>query len=179
MSENTEQKRILNLYGLFAAAMVLSILPYAGAAGLSLVFFLLLMILAYAARNKASDAEGLQANHATFLIRTLWISAFFSLATTLAASFYMLSGIDYTPFQPCANELAALGIEAIEKAGPMEVFPYVEPCTHDFVGANKTVLSNALVIAALPVVIYMGYRFFKGVMRAKDGYRLANPYSWF
>ena len=178
MSDNPEQKRILNLYGLFGASIVVSVLPYAQAAILSIIFFTVLLVMGYVFKNKA-EPESLQHNHALYIVRTLWITAFFSLITTTLGSIYMMSGIDYTPFQPCADDLAGLGLEAVEGMGVMEIYAYVEPCVGFFIEGNWTLLMNTMIITAMPLFIYIGYRFAKGLGRAMKGYRLANPQSWF
>lgn len=178
MSDNPEQRRILNLYGLFGASIVLSIVPYIQAAVLSTVFFIVLLAMAYVLR-RGVEAESLQENHATYVIRTLWITAFFSLITMTIATAYMMGGVDYGPFMPCTNQIAGMGMEALEAAGIHDIYPIIEPCVTPFVDANKVLLMNCVVIAGAPLMIYMGYRFTKGVMRAMKGYRLANSKGWF
>lgn len=179
MSEgNPEQKRILNLYGLFGASIIVSVLPYAAAAVLSIVFFTVLLVMGYVFKNKA-EPESLQHNHALFIIRTLWITAFFSVITTIIGSAYMMGQIDYAPFSPCASELAALGAAAVEQMGVMEIYSYTAPCVEPFIEGNRTAFLNTILITTLPLFLYIGYRFAKGLGRAMKGYRLANPRSWF
>ena len=172
------QKAILNLYAALGVSLILSVLPYAAAGVLSLIFFAGVLIAAYVLRGKVEE-HSLSENHATFIIRTLWIGAFFSLITTVIASAYMLSGIDYSQFQPCANDLASRGLEWVENAGVMQVYAVAEPCLDSFLHSNKTLLMNAMIIAGGPIVIYMAYRMAKGVSRAMKGYRLADAKTWF
>ncbi len=178
MSEQKQQKRILNLYGLFGASMIVSVLPYLSAGILSVVFFTALLIMAYMFKNKA-EPESLQENHAVYIIRTIWITAFFSLITMTLGTIYMMQGIDYAPFQPCADALAGLGVEAMESTGMQEMYTFIEPCMDDFIGSNHVLLMNTMLIIALPLMVYMGYRLAKGLLRAMKGYRLAKPRSWF
>ncbi|MEZ5814908.1 MAG: hypothetical protein R3E13_09380 [Alphaproteobacteria bacterium] len=174
----TGQKYILNLYAAFGVSLILAVLPFMAAAFLSLVFFMGVLIGAYALRKRAGDCS-LSENHATFIIRTLWISAFLSLVTTVAATAYMMSGIDYSTFEPCANSLAHKGPTWVESAGTMEIYAVIEPCIESFISFNKALLTNALLIAGGPVILYMAYRMVKGLSRAVKGYRLSDPKGWF
>ena len=172
-----EQKPLLNLYAAFGVSLILSVLPYMSAAILSLVFFVGVLIGAYAMR-KNSEEFSLMENHTTFMIRTLWIAALLSLITTGVATAYMLGGIDYSTFEPCAQTLANKGTAWIEHAGMMAVYGVIEPCVENFLDFNHTVLMNSLIIAGGPPILYMVYRMAKGLGRAMKGYRLSNPKSW-
>ena len=70
------RKAVLNLYAALGASLILSVLPYMHAAALSLAFFTGVLIAAYVLRGKTEN-NSLIENHATFVIRTLWIGAFF------------------------------------------------------------------------------------------------------
>ena len=175
--EHMAKKSILNLYGLFGLSIILCVVPYVSAAILCLLFFVVLLTAAYVMRGRAEE-HSLIHNHTTYIIRTLWIGALISFITTLCASFYMLGTISYEPFQPCANKIAQISIDALQAMGPMEIYPMVEPCVESFISFNKKPLMFALAIAAIPVLGYLAYRFIKGVARAMKGYRLADPKSW-
>ncbi|MCB1721080.1 MAG: hypothetical protein H6860_06225 [Rhodospirillales bacterium] len=172
------RKSVLNLYAALGASLILSVLPSVTAAGLSLVFFLGVLIAAYHMRRKVEE-HSLIENHATFIIRTLWIGALFSLFTMGLATAHMMSGIDYTPFDACAQALASKGALWIESARMMEVYGLIEPCVEGFILGNKVLFINSVVIAGAPVVLYMTYRLIKGLSRASKGYRLAKPKGWF
>ncbi len=173
------QGTIINLYGLFAASLILSVLPYVTAASVSTILFLILLIAAYVVRSGAAQ-DSLVDNHSTFIIRTLWIAAFFSIFTSIVATVYMMGNLDYEgPLQPCAENLARRGLEWLETAPPQEVYEIVQPCMDGFMITNKSVLLNGVIIIGAPLLVYMGYRFIKGLSRAMKGYRLANPRAWF
>ena len=174
--QNTQHKAILNMYGLFGASMILSIIPSLTAMTLSLLFFSVLLVMSYALRNKA-EPKSLQENHAQYVVRTLWISAFFLLITTSLASIYMIRLLDYAPFSPCADGLLSQGA-ALENADAMQIYAQIEPCIEGFIAFNHAALMNATLIAGLPLMLYLGYRFTKGLGRAMKGYRLSNPKSW-
>ena len=172
------QKVILNIYAAFGVSLILSVLPYMSAAILSIFFFMGVLIGAYVLRSN-SETGSLQENHATYIIRTLWITAFFSLITTGIATAYMLSDVHYIPFDPCALALANKGVAWMESASMMDVYTIVEPCVGDFLDANKVLFLNAVLIAGAPLVIYMTYRLASGLSRATKGYRLSNSKAWF
>ena len=178
MDDNKEQKAILNLYGLFGASIILSLVPFAAAAVLSLLFFTALLFMAYGLRKRAAP-ESLQDNHATYVIRTFWITALFSAITSTLASVYMLGRIDYAPFDPCVESILSSGETAVNSGNSAVVYEAAAPCVDGFLAFNHTVWINAALIAALPLMLYLGYRFTKGLGRALKGYRLANPKSWF
>ncbi len=168
------QSTILNLYAVFGVSMILSVMPYAAAAVLSLIFFLGLLIAAYVVRSDAAK-DSLKDNHATFIIRTLWIAAFISIPTTLAAAAYMQFNIDYTAFDPCIESLARQSASWLETAPHMEIYAFVQPCVETFLEMNKREFIMTALIAGGPVLAYMAFRFIKGLSRAIRGYRLANP----
>jgi uncharacterized membrane protein len=172
------RKSVVNLYAIFGVSIILSILPFASAAFLSLVFFVIVLVCAYRVRKSATE-HAFGHSHAVFIIRTIWISGLFALVTTAVASAYMLSGINYAPFESCSNALVEKGVAWIEAAGMKEVYTLIQPCIHDFFNINKTLIINAVIIAGGPVLIYMGYRFYKGLNRAIKGYMLAENKDWF
>ena len=176
-TDNKEQKKIYNLYALFGVSLILSLIPFVSAALLCLVFFTWLLIAAYSTRGKAED-NSLAHNHATYIIRTLWIGAFITLVTMLTASIYLHLNLNHEAFMPCANEIANIGIAALEKMQATEIYTIVEPCVENFISSNKQPLLMAAVIGILPPLLYVAFRFTKGFIRAIKGYRLANPKSW-
>ncbi|MGH1397917.1 MAG: hypothetical protein ACRBCT_01755 [Alphaproteobacteria bacterium] len=172
-----EQKTIYNIYGLFGVTLALSIVPTISAASICLVFFLVTLIAAYVLRGRAEE-NSLIENHMTYVIRTVWIVSLLSVVTVGLATLYMLPRIDYTAFQSCADAIAGQGVAALEAMGMAELQALTQPCVSDFVNMNHNTLLMAALIGGVPLILYMGYRFAKGVSRAAKGYRLANPKSW-
>ena len=134
--------------------------------------------MAYSTRKKAEE-NSLTENHMTYVIRSLWISALFSLITMGAASFYMLGRVDYASFEACANDIAGQGAAAVQSMSSAEAYAMAEPCVEDFINGNYSVFMISMLIAGGPVILYLGYRFLKGLSRALKGYRLADPKEWF
>jgi len=179
MSEprDPDQKKLYSIYALFGVSIALCVLPYMSAAILSAVFLTVLLIAACSLRKKAEPLS-LVHNHMVFIIRSLWIAALMSLFTMLAASFYMFQSIDYGAFNPCADTISGQGIEALEAMGYGEFYTIAQPCIDDFIALNYNTLIVAVAIAGGLPLVYLGYRFFKGMSRAVKGYRIADPKSW-
>lgn len=173
-----DKKRVLNLYAAFGVSLLLTLVPSLLISFVALVFVVGVLIGAYMMR-RASEVESLAENHCTYVIRTLWISALISLITLFAGSAFMLGGIDYAPFEPCANAMAQKGAEFAQNASYEEVYALAEPCMNAFIDFNMSLLMTTALITAGPVLIYLGYRYGKGLLRALKGYRMANPKAWF
>lgn len=172
-----DKKRVLNLYAAFGVSILLMLVPSLMISFVALVFALGVLVGAYSMRKNAAT-ESLAENHCTYIIRTLWITALFSLVTLFAGSVYMLSGIDYSAFEPCANAMAQRGVQFVQNATYEEVYALAAPCMNAFIDFNMGLLTITVLITAVPVLIYLGYRYLKGLMRAIKGYRMADPKSW-
>ena len=177
MADDTQKKVILNLYAAFAVSLLLSFVPSAIVAMIALIFFVGVLIAAYVLRGKA-DVEDLQHNHMTYIIRTIWLSGFLGIITTTAASFYMLSGIDYSPLDPCVDLIASKDPEAVAQASADDLIHLATPCMNAFLKTNQTLLYTSAALAGAPMILYIIYRFGYGLTRAMKGYRVANVKTW-
>lgn len=173
-----EKRSVLNLYAALGVSLALTLVP-SGIVGLVATIFLIAVLIAAYILRRRYEAEGLAENHMTYIIRTLWISALFSLITLTIGSTYLLNGIDYASFQPCANALAEKGIEFAETATFQEMYALTSPCMDDFIDDNFRRLTIAALITALPILLYMVIRYMRGLSRALRGYRVASPKAWF
>lgn len=175
--KDENRKAVMNMYALFAVTVILMLLPYLSAALLSLAFLLVTLSLAYRLRGGADDHSFAQA-HARYMVRTIWVSGLIALIGVIIASVYMLGGIQYAPFEACANELAAKGAAWAESAGYDAVYAIIEPCVPGFIETNKILLLGAVLISGGPVLIYSGYRFGRGLARAAKGYTPPAGNGW-
>ena len=176
--ENTEQKKVIHLYSAFAASLVLMLVPSAMVALAASVLFLGVLIAAYVMR-KACEPGSLCENHATYIIRTIWIGSLFSVLTMAASSAYMLPNIDNTPLESCAQNLISGAGNLAENEDMAGLVNIITPCMDDFMRINSHVFIIAMAITAIPVLLYFLLRFSRGLSRAIGGYRLANPKNWF
>ena len=176
--QDPHRKIVLNLYAAFAVSLILSMMPHAIVALLALIFMLGVLAAAYVVRSKV-EPETLAENHATYLIRTIWIGSILAAITTSIGGAIMLADIDYAPFSPCADKLASQGIDFAANATYAQVWEMSSSCFNAFINANLNMLIVAGVITILPILIYFAVRFVRGLSRAIKGYRLANPRAWF
>lgn len=172
-----EQKEVIRLYGAFGASLLLMLVPSATVAVFSGLLFIGVLIAAYAMRKKSAP-ESLCENHATYIIRTIWIGGFLSILTMGAATAYMLPNIDNAPLQPCANSLVSQAQNIAQSENIAALSKILQPCMDEFTHLNGRVFLIAVAITALPVMLYFFARFWRGLSRAKGGYRIANPKSW-
>lgn len=172
------KKKVTNLYAMFGVGLVLSLVPSTIVSIVALFFMVAVLVAGYGLRKK-SEPESLAENHATYIIRTIWIGTGFSVISVSLAGIYMLSGIDYSAFQPCAETFAGQGAAAIQNPSYEAVWSASEPCFNNFINENFQLLTISALIAAVPILIYFGYRYGKGLSRAMKGYRMMDPKSWF
>jgi len=180
MSKNTNKhhKAVMGLYIGIGLSLLLSLVPILSFAIISLLLFIGVLIASYVVRGK-TETGSFAENHATFIIRTLWIVSFISLITIGIASFYMFGRLDYSLLNPCINDLSSRGIAYIESAGTQELYRLIQPCADNFIDANIGFFITAALIAGGPVLIYVGYRLFRGVCPFKKGAFIVNHKSWF
>lgn len=176
MPQNKEQKAINNIYALLCVSLLMGFIPIMTAALLALLMFTGALIGAYVIRSKA-DEHSLAANHMTFIIRTIWIASLFALISTAIASAYLLPNYDNSMLMACADQVVQnLGSGMTD---PVLLEEKLKPCMDDFMQANKSVFIIATIIAATPIVVYMGYRLAKGLSRAVKGHRIGDVKAWF
>jgi uncharacterized membrane protein len=166
-----EHKIIMNVYAALTVSLLMSFIPAYSASILALVMFTCVFISTYVIRSKA-DHDSLVADHMTFIIRTLWITGLFGMFTLTAASFYLLSVYDPSSLLSCAQALpSTTDIAALEAA--------IKPCMSQFMSDNMTYFIKSTIIAASPLVIYLGYRLTKGLSRAIKRHRIGDNKTWF
>lgn len=176
--DDPEKKKVLNLYAAFGISLILSLVPNQMAALVSTLFMLGVLIAAYMMRRNV-EIHGLAGNHCTYIIRTIWIGALFSLITIAITSLFMLPRIDYSDFQPCADAMAEKGAEYISNASQAEIMALSEPCMDNFIASNWDTFTLFALFGIGPILLYFIIRFVRGLGRATKGYRLADPKAWF
>ena len=176
MPQNKEQKTINNIYAMLCVSLILGFLPMIEAAFLAIFMFTAAIIAAYIVRNR-SEEHSLTENHMTFIIRTIWIASLFGLISTALASMYLLPNYDSTSLMACMDQVvSSMGGGVTD---PSQLNDHVQPCMDQFMSDNKIVFIKATIIAAAPIVIYMGYRLAKGLSRATKGHRIGDVKNWF
>ena len=182
MTDKNERSRILNLYALFGVTIVLTLIPHPAAGGASLVMAVLLILTAFKMRGDKeafnNGKHSFMQNHAAYILRSIAGVTLLMLITISLASGYLLSVIDYAPFETCAQEFQSMGAEAIESASNEQIYAKAEPCMEDFLHENRGSLTTAMIIASLLPLFYIGWRFMQGITRAYKGVMIDNPLKW-
>ena len=142
-------------------SLILSFIPIPVAAVVSFMMFMCVLLAAYAMRRGLSEID-LTHNHMTYLIRTLWISGLVMILGLVASVIYMIGAIDNAPLDACLDNVSGVTPES-SMDDMMAVF---SPCMDEYMGANKGVLLISGVLAAVPILAYLIYRFVKGVKYA-------------
>ena len=178
-----DRKKVLNVYAILGAGLILGFIPTMLAAGLCLLFMLVALIAAYMIRIGSLD-DSLAQNHMTYIIRTIWIGSFISIITLSMGIYYMLQVVDNAPLQLCIeNIMSSPGANAGSINSMMLNQDYVmnlfNPCMNEFLTTNARALMISMGIIVLPIVLYFAVRYFRGLMRALRGYRLSKPEGWF
>jgi len=176
MTEDQGRNKVIALYAAFGASMVLLLVPDVIVTAASLVLMIGVLIACAAFRRGGDDS--LQANHAIFINRTIWISGLFAGLTTAAASFYMLPNINNEPLAPCSEKILAHAEALAQGENIAVVAEILQPCIHPFVQANEQIFGISVLAAAAPVLLYIAVRFTRGLARASGGYRVNHPSSW-
>ncbi len=172
MAFDREKRTITNLYAAFSVSLILSFMPMIEAAGLAALMFAGVLVAAYILRARA-DETSLTCNHATFIIRTIWIASLFAFVTTLIAAGYVIQNFNPAAIHRCVDDVAMnmMDLTGLEQA--------IRPCLDRFIQDNMRVFINGTLIAAAPVVAYILFRLAKGLPRAMKGHRIGNVRHWF
>ena len=174
--QGPDQRKVMQLYAAFGAALLLSVVPFILAAFTSAVLFMGVLIAAHILRAGTEHGSLLE-NHMTFVIRTIWIGSFLALITMSAASFYLFDRIDHTPLDPCIRSFLSVGQGAFT-LDPQALMNIFKGCFHNYIAVNfQTFLISGL-IAAVPILLYFIIRYARGLARAAGGYRIAHPEKW-
>lgn len=163
-SRFTEQRKSVFLYGIFIVATVLSPIPPVELGLFAMLLYLCALLAAYYARIDTGEYSLLR-NHATYMIRTFWLGNALMILTTIATGLYLFmelanNQLNIEPLEPCLNN-------------DMDV------CMKPFMEANQTILIVSALIVMMPVLLYLLFRFIKGLRKALKGDLLVNEKSWF
>lgn len=169
MTDDTGQKRVIQLYGALAAAVVLQCLPVPVLQIVGAVLMLGALMRVYAMRRSAAP-ESLAHSHMVFLVRTVWISALFLLIGFLGASVWF--------YQMADHSLVYSMVDSV-RAGVIPDETQIMGMLGSYKETNLRLLILASVFAAAPAVLYFTFRMAKGLSRAARGYRIASPKEWF
>lgn len=173
-----DNKTIMRLYSAFAASLLLLLVPHMAFCVIALLLFTGTLIAAYGVRGKEEDKESLTANHATFLIRTIWIGSVMALLTTMAGSAYLLAYADDGPLTMCANNAAQAIVNSGMQPDYGQLNMMMQPCIDEYIHGNMNEIVTALLIAGGLPLLYFVFRLAKGLSRARKGHRIGDVKSY-
>lgn len=168
---------VLYVYGAFGICLVSSFLPLLEAAIVSIFLLAAVLIAAYIIRAKSEEGS-LPENHMTFIIRTIWIAGIISIVSISSGCAFMLMDIDNAPLGPCIDQILGLDPAQAQGMSTLALYQMFGPCLDEFIKVNFMVLIISAAIAGAPILVYLLYRYIKGLSRAIKGYRIANQKSW-
>ncbi|MCB1591928.1 MAG: hypothetical protein KDI90_05695 [Alphaproteobacteria bacterium] len=151
-SDGTEL--ITGLYAALLVSVALILAPYLVVSTFSGAIYLCLVLYAYMMRME-QEQDSPRAVHATYVIRTFWISNLVFLVSMLA-----VIGLLATMIYNGLLDISALRACSGGDAGP---------CLPLFISDNSLSFSVASFVALLPAILYLLYRFARGLARARGG----------
>lgn len=175
-SPDKTRKKILTVYGLLGASLVVSFIPKMAFAYLAMFLFVATLLAAYIYRAE-DKAEGLLSQHMTWIVRTVWIASLFALPTIGLAIAYMIPQIDYSLMNACVQEVSA----QLDPDNPdyAALDAMIQPCMDDFLHHNQIVFFIAMLIGGGPLVLYMVLRGYRGLSAFRAGRDIPNLKGWF
>lgn len=158
---NKDQKTILQFYTAYIVAIICNIIPSSAVQTFGLILFIVIFIATYVLRGKSAK-DSLIYNHMQFMIKSIWISSLILLMGMTAAYFIADHSIIYQTIESA-------------KSGVFLTESQLNSILMDYMRANIF----TFILTLTPSLIYLVYRFSKGVMYAKDGYVVPNLKNWF
>lgn len=164
-----EYNRLRLYYFLLLVSYLFMFVPLAPAMGLSLVMMVGVVFAAYRLRGQ-TDREGLSGQHATYIIRTFWLSSFFFLAGVFLATSIIWSNGDMSALNDMAMRVGE-GQAMTEQDIAQSYALYYQ--------TNKAVIWTASAVGVGPFIAYVLWRMGKGYHLLYKRRGFADAKSWF
>ena len=168
-SDMKEQKNVQNIYAAFAAALIFQFIPLVTIQVFGFFLFIGVLVAAYMLRGK-SETESLAYNHAHFIIRTIWIWSLFLMVGMVIAVPWFSQVADHSIIQSFLDQVSG---------GMMPSHEMMNDVMKRYMLANLADLLFIAGVALGPSMVYIIYRFAKGLTRALKGHRIGNVKNWF
>lgn len=173
--KNKDQMIASKMYLAILISLVLTLAPTMSMAIVSTIFLTGLLIAAYVIRGKVEE-DGLAHHHMRYIIRSAWIGSLYAMLLTGFSSAYMIATIDYSPIDPCAQNMARAGMGI--GGSEIVIMEMALPCIDTFLAVNKQSLTITALITAIPVLLFFFVRFGRGFVAARQGQVVKQPLSW-
>ena len=151
-TKNSDQKTVTAIYAALCASIALQITPSVGLFTFGGLLFLFTWAMIGFLRRGA-DQHGLLANHMMFLNITLWVFSALTLIITAGVGYYLQTRYNLNDLLELAQDYANGNTD----------------------GESMHGLRMAVIGAGVPCYGYIVYRLVKGLRRALNGYRIAEP----
>ncbi|MDH5723600.1 MAG: hypothetical protein OEY94_09805 [Alphaproteobacteria bacterium] len=157
----TERSRILVYYIIMFGSLVLICMPSLYLSLISTLICCFTLAAVYSARFN-SEEDSLTENHMTYLIHTFWYTMLFLLYSVIAGLTYLLLFANYHVIGPCLELLPGKLVSITRSFNIDSLIEFTGSCAKAFTEENSTHLLMTSLIAFLPVIMYLLYRFIKG-----------------
>ncbi|HNQ92629.1 MAG TPA: hypothetical protein PKI93_06830 [Alphaproteobacteria bacterium] len=165
----TDKNKNYILYISLLIGVVSGCMPHMTMQTVSAVVVFVALILAYFIRSREEE-DHLVWHHATFVIRTIWIWSLFIVIGMVGAGFTVQMTADM-------SAIDALTARIMEGMVPSEYD--IEASTQAYLNTNYNLILTTTIAWLAPAQVYALWRVYKGLSRAKDGYRVQNLRGWF
>lgn len=162
------QKNLI-LYLPLLVGVVLGCVPDMSMQSYSAMVVFATLILAYIVRSR-QEGDSLVWHHSTFVIRTIWIWSFFIAVGMIGAGITVQMTADM-------SAIDTLSARIMEGMVPNEY--EIEAATQSYIDTNYNLILTTTIAWLAPAQVYAVWRVFKGLSRAKQGYRVQNLRGWF
>lgn len=155
-----DQKTVLQIYIAYLASIIMSFIPSSPLSTFGTILFVIIFIATYYYRRKSSAGE-FTYTHMQFILKTIWISSLILIVGMAAAYLLANHTIIYQTYESI-------------KGGLFLNEDQINGLIMDYFRANIFVF----LLTLSPSLIYLGYRFIKGIIFAKNNQKIENLKSW-
>lgn len=156
-----ETKKIIYLYSAYLIAIICNIVPSSIIQSLGLILFLVIFITTYVYKYKSQE-DSVTYSHMTYIIKTIYISSLWLLIGMVLAYYFADHMIIHQAIQSLQN-----GMPLTENDLNRIMMNYLKQNIEIFT------------LTLSPSLIYLIYRFGKGIIIAQKDSVIHNPKNWF
>lgn len=157
----TERSRIMAYYVVLFGCLALICAPSLYLSLISTLICCFTLAAVYSARFN-SEEDSLTENHMTYLIHTFWYTMLFLLYSVIAGGTYLLLFANYQVVGNCMELLPTKIATATQNLSFGGFTKFIGHCTDAFSEKNELHLLITSLIAFLPIILYLLFRFIKG-----------------
>lgn len=164
----TTKHKIIALYASFGACVLTSSILNMTAQNIALIGTMLILIAAYILRSKSAE-DSLEAHHATFVIRSIWIWSFAFLLGMMGAGWSVYQNGDNSVFDAIMSSV---------QGGNVPTDADMEQAMQQYFESNFNLILKTTLLYTAPAQLYAAWRLARGCSRGLKGHRVQNLRSW-